>query len=94
MENKKWYWWPNIVIGIGILLILFQTLISGRGDFIDFVFQALGGLAITWLTVIVLGFIPYLILKKRIQRAKFITFSICFLLISILTLIGNLYRGI
>ena len=83
-----------MAIGIGILLTLFHTLISGRGNFSDFVVQALGGLAMTWLVATILGFIPYLIFKKRIQRAKLIIFSICFLFISTITLLGSFYRNI
>lgn len=94
LKNKKVLLYSTIIIVIGIALSLFQTLIFGVGSFMeDYIFQAIGGLIGNISLAFIIGLIPYFILKKWFSRLGLIIFSISFLLVSIITFLGNLYRG-
>lgn len=88
MEHGKISFLVNTAVISGILLVLLQVLVRGRGGFGDYIFQAIGGLLATALIAFILSLIPYVVLKKRVGRAKFISFSVMFLLVSIVSLIG------
>lgn len=84
----------NIAILAGVLSVLLQTFIRGSGTIVGYIFQALGSTAMTAFIALIIGFIPYLFLKRYIKKAKLIVFSISFLLTSIITLLGIIYREI
>ena len=85
--------WTNIIIIMGVLLVLWQTLVRGSGAVSDYIVQVLGGLTMTAFLAFAAGLIPYLVLKRHFHGAKQIVFSASFLLISIITFLGTLYRN-
>jgi len=91
-QNNKKFGTTLLVITtitIGVLLFLWRTLIMGSGNTTDYIFQGMGSLAATTL----FAFIPYFILKRYFKKSKLVIFSISFLLINIIILMGILYRG-
>ena len=92
-KNRVKPWWVNIVMLAGPLVVLIQTFLLGSGDVGDFISQALGALVMTAIMAFIVGLIPHFFLRQRINRPKLVIFSITFLLISVISLMGNLYRG-
>ncbi len=79
----------KIIILIGILLILLQTLLTGSGNIIDFIFHALGVLVLPAL----IAYVTYLLTAKKTREFRLNISSITFLLISIASLLGLIYRN-
>jgi len=92
IKKAKTPFWVYIIIIIGVLVSLRTTSILHPTPYVDdYIFLALGGLVGVFIGAIIIGFIPIRMLEKRFYKARPIIFSISFLLISIISLLGRIY---
>lgn len=88
-ENPTFY---KILVVAGIITAVLNTLLTGRGYFYDLVFYALGSISIIIIISWIIGIIPVLILHKKIKNVRIKIYGVIFLLLCILTVLGNLNK--
>ena len=84
-ENPKFF---KVLLVVAIITGFLQTLMTSRGDLLDFIFQFIGVLALliglSWL----IGIIPVLILRNKIKNARITIYGVILLLLCSLLIIS------
>ena len=83
----------GILIIVGIIAALLNTFLVGNGNFFGFIFQTTGYIGGTIVISWIMGFVPVLILHKKIKNARIKIYGTIFLFLCILTVAGNFYRN-
>lgn len=88
-ENPIFY---KILIAVGIITAILNTSLIGSGDFLNLIFHAAGYVSAIIIMSWIIGIIPVLILHKKIKTARIKIYGIIFLLLCIISTLGNLEK--